>query len=496
MKSRLLIGFLLLNFVAYSQLSITGSLQGNPEVMQLSFNVPFSNWMHSKNDIAVEVDESGRFSVELPVDRAQIFFMRIDKDIYYLYGEPGKSLSIEFDPAAVNVSLKFAGQLGKENEFRKRSGLWFYALGEQIMPDSAVNASATYLGLQTRQQIWLNLLNKETPLFSSAFVNNTRAEIRYFAVSWLWNHIWKNGILATSTSPATRNDWLRSIGDAYKAVPISDENAVNSYHYQQAVSYYRRYLENRFTDRDSSFASLASFFGWTVDEMMRTIRLKGEEYYEYSILNRALSGKAREAMLAAFLVKSAEIGELRYQEEGVKRFKDSFPSSRFIPVLESSLKRFQNGAEAVINNSGKIIFEPIDKQFTDLDQILASHRGKVVFIDIWGTWCGPCREEFAYLEELKKRFNNKPVDFVYLAKESNPQPEKYWKQMAAYYKLNGRHILLDKNLVRYFSDLYTRKGSFAFPSYILINKQGKLVTLHAPRPSEKEKLYKEIEKLL
>jgi thiol-disulfide isomerase/thioredoxin len=482
--------------VAYAQLSITGNLQGKPEAMELSFNVPFSNWMHRKNDIIVKVDENGRFSVELPVERAQIFFMHIGKEIYYLYGEPQKSLSIDFDPAAVSVSLKFSGQLGKENEFRKRSGLSFYALGKQITPDSAFNASATYLRLQNQQQLWQDLLDKQRHPFTSAFVNNTRAEIRYFTVSWLWNHIWKNRILGSSTSPASRREWLRAIDVAYNAVPLSDDNAVNSYHYQQAVSYYRRYLENRFTDRDSSSASLASFFGWTVDEMMHTIKLKGEEYYEYSILNRALSGKAREAMLAAFLVKSAEIGELRYQEEGVKRFKDSFPSSRFIPVVESGLKRFQNGAEAVINNSGKIEFEPVDKQFTNLDQILASHRGKVVYIDIWGTWCGPCREEFAYLEELKKRFNNKPVDFVYLAKESNPQPEKHWKQMAAYYKLNGRHILLDKNLVRYFSDLYSRNGSFAFPSYILINKQGKLVTLHAPRPSEKEKLYKEIEKLL
>jgi thiol-disulfide isomerase/thioredoxin len=496
MKWKLLTASLLLSFIGYSQLTINGNLGGKPAT-ELYFNVPFSNWIHKNNDMAVKADERGRFTIELPVSRPQIFFMRIGKEIYYLYGEPKKSLSIELDPSAVRASLKFSGQLGKENEFRKRSGLCFYALGAEITADSSLNTSAAYLRLQREQQFWLHALDKKTQRFSSVFVNNTRAEIRFFAVSWFWDRIWKNGILTSRTSPACRRGWISAIGNAYSAVSISDESAVSSYHYQQAVSYYRRYLENRFAARDSALASIASVFGLPVDEMMRTIKLKGEEYYEYSILEKTLSGQAREIMLATFLVKSAENGELRYQEEGLKRFKDSFPSSGFIPVLELSLRGFQKGIEeAGLNNAGAIVFEPLDQGFADLDQIVAAHRGKVVYIDLWGTWCGPCREEFVHLADLKKRFSNKSVDFVYIAKENNPEPEKYWKQMAAYYKLNGRHILMDKNLERYFSDLYTRNGNFSFPSYILVDKQGKLVTIRASRPSDKEKLYKEIEKLL
>lgn len=144
----------------------------------------------------------------------------------------------------------------------------------------------------------------------------------------------------------------------------------------------------------------------------------------------------------------------------------------------------------------EIILEENSSKFKLLEEILAQHKGRAVYLDMWGSWCGPCREKFKYTAALKDKFKGKPVDFVYIAFEHSSEPEKTWKEMVAFYKLKGRHILGSRDLEEYFRNLYASKGILSFPSYLLIDKNGEIVTLQAERPSAGEKLYNQIEELL
>ena len=46
---------------------------------------------------------------------------------------------------------------------------------------------------------------------------------------------------------------------------------------------------------------------------------------------------------------------------------------------------------------------------------LAPHKGKVIYIDVWGSWCGPCREEMKHASAIKESLKGK--DVVFFAKE-------------------------------------------------------------------------------
>lgn len=106
---------------------------------------------------------------------------------------------------------------------------------------------------------------------------------------------------------------------------------------------------------------------------------------------------------------------------------------------------------------------------------LADLAGKYVYIDVWATWCGPCRGELPYLKKLEHQFKNKNIHFVSI---SCDQDKAAWEKMVKEDKLGGiqLHIGKDQSLM----DFYMIRG---IPRFILLDREGKIVEANMSRPS-------------
>ncbi|HPR32176.1 MAG TPA: TlpA disulfide reductase family protein [Prolixibacteraceae bacterium] len=101
------------------------------------------------------------------------------------------------------------------------------------------------------------------------------------------------------------------------------------------------------------------------------------------------------------------------------------------------------------------------------EKMMEKFRGKVVFVDFWATWCGPCRSGMQQMKPLKEELSDKPIVFVYITNETSP--EGTWKNMIA--EIGGEHYRVNSDA---WNVLSNRFGISGIPHYALVDKEGKV----------------------
>jgi len=107
-------------------------------------------------------------------------------------------------------------------------------------------------------------------------------------------------------------------------------------------------------------------------------------------------------------------------------------------------------------------------------------RGKYVYIDIWATWCVPCKSEFPFLAKLKSDYSTKNIIFLSLSVDRSSDKEK-WVNYVKNNKLGGMHVIADKD---FDSDFIRKFNVASIPRFILIDPLGQIVFANATRPSD------------
>lgn len=123
-----------------------------------------------------------------------------------------------------------------------------------------------------------------------------------------------------------------------------------------------------------------------------------------------------------------------------------------------------------------------------LPTILKRHEGKAVLIDVWETWCSPCRRGHAQMKPLKEELKDSNVVFVYLASPSSPADT--WKEMME--EISGEHYYLTPEQKAYVMSKYESQG---IPTYLIFDTEGRLSFKQVGLPSN-DVFRSEIEKAI
>ena len=153
---------------------------------------------------------------------------------------------------------------------------------------------------------------------------------------------------------------------------------------------------------------------------------------------------------------------------------DKITTTEYRGAVNEMLKRlmaFGKGDTAVdfqaIDISGKLVN-------------LSSLKGKVLYVDLWATWCGPCMQEMPHFEKLKEKYRDNPnVAFISLSIDDGAA---LWKKSVEGRKAGGIQWLINRSKL----DAYNIVG---IPRILLIDKDFKVSDMNAPAPSKIDAVY-------
>ena len=112
--------------------------------------------------------------------------------------------------------------------------------------------------------------------------------------------------------------------------------------------------------------------------------------------------------------------------------------------------------------------------------MLDSLKRKYGYVDVWATWCGPCRKEIPSLQKVEEQYHGKNIEFVSISIDELKDHDK-WNKLVTEKHWGGTQLFADCDWSSEFIEAYAVDG---IPRFILIDPDGKIVNADAPRPSD------------
>ena len=384
----------------------------------------------------IKVNSNGAFDDTLAIKEGNFTFYDT-KESTAIYLAPGYRLDISFDGKEFDETIKYRGIGEKPNNFNAS----YFLFNEKNNLDSETYKkieNQEYFDYELKTYASIKKLLNESEIENEEFLTSQADKFRF---KMLNNLITKLG-----------EDYFAGKTKAIITQYLDSET--NKIDFKDSVM---------FASNDGYRYFLSSYFvsGLTSGDL-KTLELYNEELMEMqkksivTTLKRGISFYNMEKLDVYYQT----IVKLVPNDKDINRMKEKF--DRIKNLKKGSLSPSFNYPDS----SGKNIS-------------LESLKGKLVYVDVWATWCGPCKAQIPFLKQLEENYREEDIAFVSLSIDQLKNISK-WKDMIVDKELEGIQIIADKAWRSKFVTDYVIEG---IPRFILIDKDGNLMNPMAPRPA-------------
>lgn len=409
--------------------------------------------LRGTEDIKASVTQEGKFFIQAELDRSGIYSLIHGDQSISIYIVPGDRISIIADYRNMDSATKFSGSHELENNYLIHyHNLQLVSEPQDMYAFFSKNESDFVVAVEDRLNVFVEdqqEYQKKNGAFEEDFAELMSAELSYDAANLKMTYPEYYAYLlpdSTLKLSDTYDSFFQNLDidtDANLLVP--------SY-----IPFIGLYLDFN-TKADTTAAKnalVASKFN-NIKTLFKTAKVK--EVLYYNLLKNTLNTSINETSLVI----------------------DKYRAAQTNPVfLEEINTQYQQWQHLITGQPApKFDYKDINGRAVSLESL----SGKVVYIDVWATWCGPCLKELPSLEKLQQDNKaNKDIVFVSI---SIDQDKVAWEKMVKTKNMQGVQLFAEGNWASSLVSDYRISG---IPRFIVIGKDGKIIDANAPRPSSKE----------
>ena len=394
----------------------------------------------------IKVSDDGSFTDTLRV-KSETYMLYDGKNITKVYIDTGSNINISYDASDFNNSLIITGVGSEISSYLLNSGN-----NERKLKGPGTDV---YLLGEDEYKAKFN----EIKIASEEILNATKGISKEFKVNELRN-INYSYLYQLSIYQRYHEHYAKKPGFKTTEGFLDELQGVN-YESEEDFNFsenYKKLVTSHFNKKATKLGEIDS-----IEEDIAFLKVVGTITNE-TIKNSLLFNNAKYAVT--------------YTED-LETFYNTFINSSTNEDDKKEITESYNKLKAVSKGqpSPKFLnYENFKGGTTSLDDL----KGKYVYVDVWATWCGPCKREIPFLQKVEKQYHGKNIEFVSLSVDKLDDHDK-WEKMVKEKQLGGIQLFADNSWESDFVTGYLIKG---IPRFILIDPNGNIVSSNAPRPSD------------
>ena len=418
----------------------TANCQDNSGIAKISGKIehPNSNkvLIRGKNyRKEIKLNEKGEFSDTLKISNGEYSFYDYSESTT-IYLEVGFNLFITLDTKEFDETINYSGIGNQPNNFLAS----YYLFKEKNTIDFK-----SYKEMSNQEYF-----DKELKIFeeSNALLNSMEIVNENFIVNQekvlLIDHL---------------NNLINKMG--------------KDYFLNKTTAFITQYMDKKIDDinfNDQSLLSISSLSKFINSYF--SIGLVADNISCLNIYNSELSKQQKQDVLTT-LKRGISFYNLEDLESYYTTLRKLITDNNIFSAVEEKYQKILNLQKG--NPSPSFNYSDTSGQNISLESL----KGKLVYIDVWATWCGPCKAQIPYLKELEEKYRTREIAFVSMSIDK-PKDAPKWKKMIQDKELSGIQIMADNAWGSSFVNEYVIEG---IPRFILLDRNGNIINANAPRPA-------------